>query len=420
MTVDFIKIRKGMAVCALALAVVNSAHADGYRNPPPTAEGIGKSGANMVFVDDASAISYNPANLAHTTNASVVISATFANSETTFNNASPTAASGQATTEGGWQALPNVFLSSAIGDGAVVLGLGITTPFGQSIEYNPNDLVDLGNFPIVPIHEAQIALVNFNPTVAFKVTDQIAIGLGADIYYSTVSFKQYYPWDAATGGFFPDDQNAEGDGDGYGLGGNAAVSWDVTEKQRLAFSYRSKVKVEYEGDITASPSTAPPQLVNDSFNLDITYPASVGVGYGIVLTDTIKLEAMLEWMEWSTSENLQLDMEANGSVTVPMNWEDTITVAVGGSWQFDEQWIVRAGYGFIESPVPDETMSPALLPDANRHAISFGLGYSVGGHGLDLSYTVSIYEDRNSTNPLYPGSYDIDSDLVGLTYSYAF
>ena len=53
-----------------------SAMADGYRNPPPTAEGIGKSGVNSVWVDDASAISYNPANLAFQTNRSVVISLT--------------------------------------------------------------------------------------------------------------------------------------------------------------------------------------------------------------------------------------------------------------------------------------------------------------------------------------------------------
>ena len=50
-------------------ALAHGVYADAYRNPAPTAEGIAKSGANMVFVDDASAISYNPANLAFQTNA---------------------------------------------------------------------------------------------------------------------------------------------------------------------------------------------------------------------------------------------------------------------------------------------------------------------------------------------------------------
>ena len=56
--------------------VSGQARADGYRNPPPTAAGIGKAGVHSAFVDDASAISYNPANLALQTNASVVVAVT--------------------------------------------------------------------------------------------------------------------------------------------------------------------------------------------------------------------------------------------------------------------------------------------------------------------------------------------------------
>jgi len=40
-----------------------------------------------------------------------------------------------------------------------------------------------------------------------------------------------------------------------------------------------------------------------------------------------------------------------------------------------------------------------------------------------LAYAFSIYDDRdNSGNPnaAYPGSYEIDSNLVGLTYSFSF
>ena len=56
MKIKFKHIRIGIVSYVLGLAVVHVAYSDGYRNPPPTAEGIGKSGANMVFVDDASAI----------------------------------------------------------------------------------------------------------------------------------------------------------------------------------------------------------------------------------------------------------------------------------------------------------------------------------------------------------------------------
>ena len=64
-------------------AIHTQCPADGYRNPPPTAEGIAKAGANSAFVDDASAVSYNPANLGFQTNESFVACLTAAQADTT-------------------------------------------------------------------------------------------------------------------------------------------------------------------------------------------------------------------------------------------------------------------------------------------------------------------------------------------------
>ena len=407
-------------------AMAHGVYADGYRNPPPTAEGIGKSGANMVFVDDASAISYNPANLAFQDKASIVVDITLARAENTFDSSSPSAGADKAVSDDPWQALPNLFFSMPIGDSGFTAGLGISTPFGQSIKYNKADLFDPSYFlptpatPGQPIYEAEIGLVNFNPTIAFSVGDNIAIGVGADIYYSTLSFKQQYPFSLIG----PPDQEAEADADGYGFGGNAAITWKMTDRQNLALSYRSEVKVEYEGDLKATPSAVavPPQLVNSSFSMDIKYPTIIGAGYGVSLTDTIRVEANLEWLEWSVNDTQVADLGANGTMSAPQDWDNTFTAGVGGDWRFADGWVARAGYAFIESPIPDETIAP-ILPDADRHVLSLGLGYTVKGHTLDLAYAFSIYEDRNNTgNPTapYQGSYDIDSNLVGLTYSYSF
>lgn len=397
--------------------------ADGYRNPPMTAEGVGKSDANKVFVDDASAIAYNPANLALQENASVVVDVTFARQETEFTSSTPGIS--KAESDGDWNTLPNIFVSLPAADSGFTFGLGITTPFGQGIEYNKNDLrndpVFVG-FGVTPIHDAEISLININPTVAFKVGENVAIGVGADIFYSELNFKQFYPWTAVFPGFI--DQNAEAEADGLGFGGNAALTWDITDGQRMALTYRSEVKVEYEGDLNASPHGLglQPQLINSDFDLNIKYPTIIGVGYGVELTDTIKMEASLEWLEWSVNKTLKADLGANGPMNVPQKWDDTFTVAVGGDWQFAENWVVRAGYAFIETPIPDKTIAPSL-PDADRHVLSIGLGYTVGGHSLDVAYAYSIYDDRevdNNQSPSFNGDYDIDSDLVGLTYSYSF
>jgi long-chain fatty acid transport protein len=417
-------------------AMVHGAYADGYRNPPPTAEGIGKSDANKVFVDDASAISYNPANLALQDRASVVADVTFARQETTFESATT---GRSADSDGDWNTLPNLFFSMPVGDSGFAWGLGITTPFGQGISYDENDLVNFGAFTngLSPaIHDAQISLVNFNPTVAFKLGEHVAIGVGADIFYSKLEFRQYYPWgELGIPAFIYDEGNAEAevDADGYGFGGNLALTWNVTERQRMAFTYRSEVEVRYEGDFeihTVGPPVPPPvgdfspafDTTESDFELDIKYPTIIGVGYGIALTDAIHVEASLEWLEWSVNKTLSADLGANGPMDVPQEWDDTFTVAAGGDWRVSDHWVLRAGYAFIETPIPDETSAPSL-PDADRHVLSIGLGYTIGGHSLDLAYAYSIYDDRkvdNNQHPAFNGDYDIDSDLLGLTYSYSF
>ena len=415
------RIRVETAIAAILTCSISSVFSDGYRNPPPTAAGIAKSGANMIFSDDASAIFYNPANLAGSTNSSFVFSVTMAQTENKYKGPGYSA-----TSEGDWNLLPSIFFSTPVGDSGLVAGLGISTPFGQGSEYDKADLAPSFSPTVTAIHEAQVAMVNINPTIAFPVGETISMGVGADIYYSKLNFKQFYPWASIPGPppFPLPNQDVEADGDGVGLGGNIGVTWDVSERQSLAFSYRSEFTIDYDGDLDASPNgiVTPPQLASSSFDMEITYPNILGAGYGIVLGESVRLEASLEWLEWSSNKSLDADLGANGKLSIPQDWDDTFTFSFGGDWQINESWIVRAGYAFIESPIPDATIAP-ILPDADRHALSLGFGYTTGKHTFDVSYTYSIYDDREPTiaeNPAFPGSYDIDSNLVGLTYSLSF
>src|SRR4029077_19535862 len=65
----------------------------------------------------------------------------------------------------GWDSLSNV-----------TVGLGLTSPFGLNTRY-PVD----GPFNTA-ITSAALPLIDIKPTVAYKLNDQLAIGVGADIY----------------------------------------------------------------------------------------------------------------------------------------------------------------------------------------------------------------------------------------------
>lgn len=383
--------------------------ADGYRNPPPTAEGLAKAGVNSVFVDDASAISYNPANLGFAHKQSLVIGFSFAQAENTY---TPLGSPASFESDGDWQVLPNLYYSAPVSD-RLVLGMGITTPYGQSVSYNPDEFSSLIGGPEPVPYDASVMLVNFNPSLAFKLADGLFLGAGADIIYSEFELKAV--------GISPippnDPYYPSGEADGWGLGGNLGLIWIPTQKQRVALTYQSRVDIDYEGDFSS-----PDPSNNGNFGTTLKYPNIVSAGYGIALFDSVQLEAMVEWLQWSVNDSQVIDAGGN-LIPVENNWDDTFTVGVGGSWAVWESLVLRAGYSFIQTPIPDETMTP-LLVDSDRHVIGLGLGYTFGMHTIDLAYSYSMFDERTRAfdgDPSEPsGTYDVDSNLAGITYSLKF
>ncbi|WP_372794565.1 OmpP1/FadL family transporter [Pontiella sp.] len=410
------KVITGCVFVGLA-AISQYAQADGYRNPPSTAEGIAKSGANSVWVDDASAISYNPANLAFQTNQSFVLSTTFARTENEYTV--PTV--GTFESSGDWNMLPNLFYSQPIGENGWALGLGITTPFGQGLSWEYDDFETLTGYSNMVPYEANVALIDLNPTIAFKVHEDVSIGIGVDFYLSQLGLTavQGITTNVDFGPplgmvLIQDNFKVEAESYGWGIGANAGMSWDIADGHRFSATYRSAFEIEYSGKVKVDGQP------DSDFDTAVKYPNIVSLGYGVQLTERVQIETMVEWLNWSNNESQIIEIEGQPPTELVNNWDDTFTFGLGGSWQALDTLAVRAGYAYIPSPIPDDTITH-LLPDADRHAISFGLGYTRGAHTVDLAYTFSIYEDRSApADGAGPGLYDIDSNLVGLTYSASF
>jgi long-subunit fatty acid transport protein len=72
--------------------------------------------------------------------------------------------------------------------------------------------------------------------------------------------------------------------------------------------------------------------------------------------------------------------------------------------------------------VPSRTFSP-LLPDADRHIVALGLGYQGGRHAVDFVWTLNFVDDRTIAGnqvPPFDGVYEIDPQLIALSYRYSF
>jgi long-chain fatty acid transport protein len=407
----------GFLLVALALLFVTAVDGEGFRNPPPGAFNLGRAGGRIAQVDDSSAVQQNPANLADLTNIQAQLTPTVV-----YISADFTSPSGQSSSSiNPWKALPNFFASMPLANDRFAVGLGVTVPYGLGNEWNQRSSAfaqPTGVLAYQAPYYSELVTVNFNPSVAVKLGDEVSVGVGLDVMWSDLEFKQYLS------PFVPN-LEAQIQGNGVGFGGNLGITWQATERQRLAFTYRSPITINYSG--TSQFNNYPGGgIPNSSFNSQVTFPTIVSVGYGLQVSDTVRLETDFEWVQFSKFDSLPINIGSNllgvPSQNIQENWKDTFTAGFGGDWQFAENWVVRGGYQYYQSPVPNSTFSPTI-PDANQNVITVGLGWTSGHSSLEFSYGLDFYNKRTITddlNPAYNGTYTFNVHLFSFAYRYSF
>ena len=406
---------------AVAVLAAGGVFADGFRNPPEGAAQMGRAGVRLTRGDDPTTITHNPANLMDLESAAAVAPLTVAYTKVQYT--SPMGMSEKS--KDPWRLLPSVYASMPVEDGSCVLGLGVNTPFGQYTKWDTDGLFKYG-----ATYYGKIQTVNVNPTLATELCRNVNIGLGADIMWSSLEFRQGLPWMPMPAGFSGPGSKLTFDGDGVGVGGNVGLTWQMSDRQRVAVTYRSRVTVDYEGDFEMTPmppagSLPPVVTATSDFETEIDFPSVVAFGYGLQATEDLRVEVNVEWVEHSTFESLDVDIENNnalllaavGTTSVPQHWDDTWTVGVGVDWAFSPGWELRGGWMGIPTPVPDATMAP-VLPESDRNVFAVGLGRMGDGSVIDVAYALTVAEDATVDSPVNPvnGEYEFDSHLVVISY----
>jgi long-chain fatty acid transport protein len=404
---------------------------EGFRNPTIGTSDLGQSGGRIAEVDDATAVQQNPANLVDVTNIQAELTPSVVYISADFHSS---VVPQSATTQDPWKFLPNAFVSVPLKSDKFALGLGVSVPYGLGNEWNQNTRAFApftGSLRYQAPYYSDLETINLNPTLGIRLCDSLSIGVGLDAMWSELTLKQYYPTFLLGGS---GESNLRADGDGWGWGGNLGLTWKITPHQRLAVTYRSPMDVDYGGHFTmdniAPYEAAVGATASSSFNSNIKFPTIVGAGYNMDLTDKISLETDFEWLEFSRFKSLDLNAGNDSilftllhqSTTIPEDWHNTFTAGIGANWHFADHWVLRGGYQYFESPVPNSTFSPTI-PDANQNVITLGIGWQGKHNSLEAAYGLDFYNDRHITNdqtPAFNGTYSFNVHLISLAYRYSF
>ncbi|MEH6345854.1 MAG: outer membrane protein transport protein [Bermanella sp.] len=457
-----ILLRSAVVAAVLAPSV---GMASGYKINEQSAAGMGTAHAGRAaMATDASVVYYNPAAMTELDRAQFSGGFTYINADGEFEGSSVNGAQLPSEFEGydnggdylGEAFIPFFYYVQPIND-QLSFGLGVFTPFGTNTDYSDN--FSGGGFA----DETSLKSIEIQPSIAFKVDEQLSIGGGVDIVYmegllsKQTDLIPYNPFveglnDPSYSGF---ESHFEVEGDDWGYGWNIGAYYKLSDATTFGLTYRSEIELTLEGDSELENngtltfySVDAGTILNSgartqASKVPLTTPASATLAVTHQLTNELLLQAGTTWTGWSSFKNFDvIATENTASATDPTgglgdgyadvsdlsglengyvghideSWTDVWAVSVGATYQLNDRIALRAGYAFDESPVDDEHRT-ARVPSSDRQWLTAGAQYVVNS---DLSFDVAagyLFMEKMKLNEVNKTLDNEDKDAEGVGVS---
>lgn len=416
-----------LSALVVTSVISSTAYGAGFGLIEQSVTGLGRAFAGGAAVaDNASTIYYNPAGLTNLKHAELDMGLNFLAPKIEFTDSGSTSAFAAPLTGGddGDVAnnafLPNLYYSTPLND-RVHVGIGVTAPFGLVTEY---DDTWKGRYHAV---KSDLRTININPSIAFKATDKLSVGFGVNLQKIDLELTQMADLGATINPAFS--QLADGkvniEADDWSWGYNLGLMLQATESTRLGLAYRSKISHTLKGNGTLRTSTG--ALATDENimgKVDLPESLSLAVHHQFNTRWAVMGEAA--WTRWSRFKELAIISDGPLlSSTKPENWNNVMRYSLGLDYQYDDQWTLRTGVAYDQSPIPEQFRT-ARLPGEDRFWFSLGASYKYSDKiTVDAGYmhvfirTADINEIDDNGYTLN-GKYDVSSDIFGVQMRWIF
>jgi len=407
----------------VTLSIITSSFlvAGAYKVPEQSLNSIALGAAYVAHTDGADSAYFNPANMVFDENNKQMMEAGLTLAHLPENKFS------------GYQALSATEYYQANGESEIE---NLTLPYLHYVS-NPIGKMRWGASLTVPggltkrwesdyqklfAQEFTLKIIEFNPVLAYKVSDNFAVGGGVRVIYS--EGKVYSDGNQVD---IPIKREMEGDTVEYGY--NLATTYKPTEDINLAITYRSNINLKEEGDANLYIGG-----VGKQYSADVTVPLPAALNLAISKTwvDKFTLEFNYERTYWSKYKSLDFNYGSpiQERLVEPFddpkikNWKDTNTFRLGATINMGNITYMMA-YAKDETPIPKEYVSYEL-PDSdgeivsvgvrvkNSDELSWGLAYL---HDEKDSITLKAGENKNGIIGTFSGG---GADLLTVGMSYKF
>ena len=409
---------KAAAAAVMAVCAASAAHAAGFMLTEQSAGALGRAYAGAgVDGTDISGVYYNPATMTLHPGTSIQAGFVAVGLDLAYEGNDGSTENGQYNT----QAIPHGYISHQLTDN-MWIGLAMTVPFGMGTEYKDTWSQDDRGI------SAEVLTFDFNPNVAWKVSDKLSLGAGMSIQYAAADLKKRKQIS------HEGSANAEIDADSLAWGFNVGLMWSPLDNLRFGLSYRSKVNHNADGDLTLSDLVGEHNILMHreigtyDARATLSAPAWAMATAAWDVNDLLSLYATFRWTDWSSFEELSIETDTPGvGDTIQNHWQDAYLFSVGADLRFTNWWTFRAGIGYETSVIDNPSYRTTIIPDADRWWFALGSSFKatenmqidVSAAWLHGTGERDIYEDEGGND--VAGRFDkLDAYLFGVQLVYKF
>lgn len=390
--------RAARSLLLVAFSVAGTAHAGGLGRPSGiSARGVGMGGAWTAFVDDATAVWFNPAAMSEI-EPQAQVGGELVIGPRTY---TPVADDGTRGADQNATVVAPVPSAGLVGrfsyddrPSRFTLGGGVWNTYGGKVAFDKSGMPALDS--------TEDAVIEASAGTAVRVSDKLSIGASIRVgigLFSVESTK--LPYDASL--------SASGVG--------VAMAWGLlfrpVEKVRIAAAWRAPMNITTTGSGQIDGAGGLEQV---SVEHEQAWPQSASLGVGLSATPALKVAAQVDWTQWSTVTDLVVSFPGSGNPdqVYPEAWEDNWTVRLGGEYAASKALALRAGAYLDTAAVPDRTLERQYL-DSRKIGVAGGGSVSFGAWRVDAAVDFVVPNTRTvpqntATTPDYdrakaPGDY---------------
>jgi len=426
--------RISAALAVLAFLAASPALPSGFQVMTQDAKAMGMGLAFTAVADDPSAIFYNPAGLGWQKHFEAQIGASFLSKvKGDFDGSNPFPGDGVHENQHKTTfTVPNLYIVAPLTN-EINFGLGVFAPYGLGYRWDNPDTFS-GRFVA---QNTFVQTTDINPVLSFQATPSFAVAVGADYRFSKVQLEND---EAAENPFTQSFVNVahvklNSDlTDNHGWGWNAGIMYKPVPEFSLGASYRSKIKIDYDGTakftqiLTGNPVVdagvaAKLPTGNPAVQTSIDFPASLNLGAAFIAGGfLVSLEA--DWTQWSSFKELAIhfpDLTGLDPAVRHTDWKNSWAYRAGLEKKFGT-FAVRAGYYKDKTPQPTQDAGP-LLADNDRNGYTLGFGFGTDRWGIDVSDLYLKVKDINTvgnSNDGYYGKFRETVNVFAMSLRLAF